>query len=52
MAQMVKNLPAMQEPLVPTLSPEDSLGKGIATHSSQNIDNVKFSFMKHSLSAR
>ena len=33
-AQMVKNLPAMQEPLVPTLSPEDSLGKGIATHSS------------------
>ena len=34
MAQMVKNLPAMQEPLVPTLSPEDSLGKGIATHSS------------------
>ena len=32
--QMVKNLPAMQESLVPTLGPKDSLGKGIATHSS------------------
>ena len=34
MAQMVKNLPAMQETRVPSLSQEDPLEKGMATHSS------------------
>ena len=33
-AQMVKNLPAMQETQVPCLGQEDPLEKGIATHSS------------------
>ena len=33
-AQMVKNLPAMQETWVGSLGWEDSLGKGMATHSS------------------
>ena len=33
-AQMVKNLPAMQETQVRSLSREDALEKGIATHSS------------------
>ena len=32
--QMVKNLPAMQEIWVPALGWEDSLEKGLATHSS------------------
>ena len=34
MAQMVKNLPATQETKVPSLSQEDPLEKGMATHSS------------------
>ena len=34
MAQMVKNLPAMQETGVPSLGQEDPLEKGKATHSS------------------
>ena len=34
MAQTIKNLPAMQETLVPSLGQEDSLEKGIAAHSS------------------
>ena len=34
MAQTVKNLPAIQEPWVRCLSQEDSLEKGMATHSS------------------
>ena len=34
MAQMVKNLPAIQEPWVQYLGQEDSLEKGMATHSS------------------
>ena len=34
MAQMVKNLPVMQETWVQSLSREDSLEKGMATHSS------------------
>ena len=34
MAQMVKNLPAMQEPQVLSLGQEDPLEKGMATHSS------------------
>ena len=34
MAQMVKNLPAMQETCVGSLGPEDLLEKGMATHSS------------------
>ena len=34
MAQMVKNLPAMQETLVQSLGREDPLEKGTATHSS------------------
>ena len=33
-AQMVKHLPAMQEPQVQSLSQEDPLEKGMATHSS------------------
>ena len=33
-AQMVKNLPAMQETQVRSLGPEDPLEKGTATHSS------------------
>ena len=31
---MVKNLPALQETQIPSLSREDSLEKGMATHSS------------------
>ena len=34
LAQMVKNLPAMQETLVGSLGWEDPLEKGMATHSS------------------
>ena len=34
MAQSVKNLPAMQETPFQSLSQEDSLEKGMATHSS------------------
>ena len=34
MAQLVKNLPAMQETRVRSLGGEDSLEKGVATHSS------------------
>ena len=34
MAQMVKNLPAMQETRLQSLSQEDLLEKGMATHSS------------------
>ena len=34
MAQMVKNLPAMQEMRVQALGQEDPLEKGMATHSS------------------
>ena len=34
MAQQVKNLPAMQETLVGSLSREDPLEKEVATHSS------------------
>ena len=33
-AQMVKNLPAMQETQVQSLGPEDLLEKGMATHPS------------------
>ena len=33
-AQMVKNLPALQDTQVQSLGQEDSLEKGIATHSS------------------
>ena len=33
-AQMVKNLPAMQETQVPSLGGEDPLKKGMAIHSS------------------
>ena len=33
-AQMVKNSPAMQETWVPSLSREDPLEEGMATHSS------------------
>ena len=34
MAQIVKNLPAMQETWVQSLGQEDPLDKGMATHSS------------------
>ena len=33
MAQIVKNLPAMQETWVPSLGQDDPLEKGMATHS-------------------
>ena len=33
-AQMIKNLPAVQETQVQSLGGEDPLGKGMATHSS------------------
>jgi len=33
-AQMVKNLPAMQETQIQSLGTEDALEKGMATHSS------------------
>ena len=33
-AQLIKNLPAMQETLVQVLDPEDPLEKGLAYHSS------------------
>ena len=33
-AQVVKNLPAMQEAWIPSLAREDPLEKGMATHSS------------------
>ena len=33
-AQMVRNMPAMEETLVPLLGQEDPLEKGMATHSS------------------
>ena len=34
MAQVVKNLSAVQETLIRPLSPEDALEKGMVTHSS------------------
>ena len=34
MAQMINNLPAMQETWVPSLGQDDSMEKGMATHSS------------------
>ena len=34
MAQMVKNLPAMQDTQIPSLGWEDALEKGMTTHSS------------------
>ena len=34
MAQIIKNLPAMQESPIQSLSQEDPLEKGMATHSS------------------
>jgi len=34
-AQMVKNLPAVQETQVPSLGQEEPLEKGMATHSSK-----------------
>ena len=34
MSQMVKNLPSVQKTRVPSLGQEDSLEKGMVTHSS------------------
>ena len=39
MAQMVKNLPAMQETWVQSLGREDPLEKGMTTHSSICLEN-------------
>ena len=39
MAQMVKNLPAMQEIQVQSLDQEDPLEKGMATHSNSCLEN-------------
>ena len=43
MAQLVKNLPAMQETWVPSLSWEDPLEKGKATHSSILAQKIPYS---------
>ena len=40
MAQMVKNLPAMHKTWVRTLDREDTLEKGIATHSSILVQRI------------
>ena len=40
MVQMVKNLPAMQETWVQYLGWEDSLEKGMATHSSTLVQRI------------
>ena len=37
MAQTVKNLPAIQETKIPSLAQEDTLEKGMATHSSSLV---------------
>ena len=42
-AQMVKNLPAMQETPVRSLGQEDPLEKGMATYSSRHSLRSKFS---------
>ena len=39
-AQMVKNLPAIQETQVQSLSQEDPLEKGMATHSSMLVGRI------------
>ena len=39
MAQLVKNIPAMQETWVESLGWEDPLEKGKATHSSTGLEN-------------
>ena len=41
-AQMVKNLPAMQETQVQSLSQEDPLKEGVATHSSILIWRIPY----------
>ena len=41
-AQMVKNLPAMKETLVRSLGREDSLEKGMATHSSIFVWRIRW----------
>ena len=43
MAQLVKNLPVMQETWVPSLSWEDPLEKGKATHSSILARKIAYS---------
>ena len=40
MAQMVKDLPAMKETQVQSLGHEDSLEKGMATHSSMLAQRI------------
>ena len=42
LTQMIKNLPAMQETRVRSLDQEDSLKKGMATHSCLENDNLEF----------
>ena len=47
MAQLVKNPPAMQETWVRSLSGEDPLEKGKATHSSIFLDLLRVSSYSH-----
>ena len=52
-AQSVKNLPAMQETWVQSLSWDDPLEKGIATHSSIFLlENTLAVWLKHSFLGR
>ena len=48
-AQLVKNLPVMQETWVQFLVWEDSLGKEMATHSSISAWRIPWSNLKHVL---
>ena len=48
-AQMVKNMPAMQETWVRPLSGEDSLEKGMATHSNTLAWDGQRSLVSYSL---
>ena len=46
MAQLVKNLPAIQETQVQSLGQEDPLEKGMATHLSSTIGKYYFQIEK------
>ena len=52
-AQMVKNLPAMQDTWVQSLAQEDALEKGMATHSNilreGNGNPLRYSYLKRSM---
>ena len=50
MAQMVKNLPEMQETQVQSLGREDSLEKGMAPHSSIRAWRIPWTTVEGSMS--